>query len=210
MVLRQAPMAYFAVNLAVLVRITRKLKQKKSTAELEAEKARLGKEREGLESFKNLLFEKGTNLGTAIQKVFVKLMEASPDIITDVSEYEENIEDLLIKTSYGEAIVESKGVDRKSTSLRDLRQLDQYITDSEFDHGIPRKGILVGNPYRLDEPRNRDEAFPSNVKEFAEKREICLVTSYDLFKAFRQFLKDELSAGDIVRRMFDASGVCKF
>lgn len=105
------------------------------------------------------------------------------------------------------AVLEIKGK-MKSIDIDDVRQLEQWVTD-DLAKGEENKGILFGNPFREEQPGKRGEPFPPNVRGFAEKRHQCLVTTIQLFDAFKRVKSGEMKAEVIFDKLMETDGVCK-
>lgn len=105
------------------------------------------------------------------------------------------------------AVLEIKGR-MKSIALDDVRQLEQRVTD-ELAKGEDYKGILFGNPFREDPPEKRREPFPPNVRSFAKKRHQCIVTTVQLFEAFKRVKAGEMKAKAIFDKLMETDGVCE-
>ncbi len=92
------------------------------------------------------------------------------------------------------AVLEIKGKNgRKSIAVKDVRELEDWVSD-ELARGKDYKGILFGNPFREDRPEERKEPFPHNVYRFAEKKNQCIVTTAQLFEAFKRVKTGEMKA----------------
>lgn len=167
------------------------------------EAIKLKNELHDLVFFKDLLFQKGPSLGVAVKKTFERMG-------LDVSDYEKGKgdEDLILNTPQEKAIIEVKGVDRKSIALSDLRQLAHYVEDSIID-GNPTRGILVGNPYRLLKLEERDIPFPDNVVKFSKKRNLILITSTQLFQVLTDFIKGNIRKEDFLGKLLKSSPLFK-
>ena len=107
------------------------------------------------------------------------------------------------------AVLEIKGKrGRKSIATEDVRQLEQWVSE-ELAKGEDYKGILFGNPFREDPPEQRREPFPSDVRGFAEKRHQCIVTTVQLFEAFKRVKAGEMKAEAIFDKLMETDGVCE-
>ena len=107
------------------------------------------------------------------------------------------------------AVLEIKGKSgRKSIATKDVRELDQWVSDG-LVKGEDYKGILFGNPFRELPPENRKEPFPPDVREFAEKRQQCIVTTAQLFEAFKKAKAGKMKAEAIFDKLMETNGVCE-
>ena len=107
------------------------------------------------------------------------------------------------------AVLESKGKrGRKSIATEDVRQLEQWVSE-ELAKGEEYKGILFGNPFREPPPEKRGEPFPPDVRGFAEKRHQCIVTTVQLFEAFKRVKAGEMKPEEIFDKLMETDGVCE-
>jgi hypothetical protein len=107
------------------------------------------------------------------------------------------------------AVLEIKGKrGRKSIATEDVRELENWVSD-----GLAKredyKGILFGNPFREEQPENRREPFPPDVRRFAEKRHQCIVTTAQLFEAFKRVKTGKIKAEAIFDKLMETNGVCE-
>ncbi|MFQ6119387.1 MAG: hypothetical protein ACE5KE_05820 [Methanosarcinales archaeon] len=167
------------------------------------------KEKEAeLITYRELLYETGTALENIVKKVFITLgYEPKPPKFG---------EEFIIKFEDKIGIVECKGKE-KSISRRDFRQLWDYLTQYQLETSGEFKGILIGNAWRHKPLKERKTSktpiFPAGengVIDIAEKRDISLVSTIDLFRVFCKFLEKKIKAEDIMKKIFDAKGVVNF
>jgi hypothetical protein len=107
------------------------------------------------------------------------------------------------------AVLEIKGKEgRKSIATKDVRELEDWVSDG-LARGEDYKGILFGNPFREDRPEERKEPFPRDVIRFAEKKNQCIVTTVQLFEAFKMVKTGEMKAEAIFDKLMETDGVCE-
>ncbi|MGB5050401.1 MAG: hypothetical protein WBO46_15765 [Caldilineaceae bacterium] len=167
-------------------------------AEIESLKGEMLKKAE----LRDLLFESGTRLEELCARVLSDLgaLILPPQIAE---------EDFVLEFNGEQAIVEVKG-NTKSVSLSDMSQLGRYREEYALKYGKEIKGVLIANPWRLlpldERAGSANMAFPTNVKEYAEKRNISLIKTTELFDAFCKALSGEANPVDIVRRIQEGKG----
>ena len=128
-------------------------------------------------AFRQLLYETGVPLQNIIKKAFEFV--AIPVTKPMYSDADHSIE-------YGNIVflLEVKGK-KDAIDIKDLRQLASYI-DEWYGEKEPTnpdcKGILVGNPWREDNPKERNKApFTQKAVEHAKRRQVLLITTSFLF-----------------------------
>jgi hypothetical protein len=99
----------------------------------------------------------------------------------DVDDADEGRADLKIRWRDQVAVVEVKGVSG-SAGERDAAQLEKWAAEELEESGQVPKPILVINAFRDREDLNDriKEAFPKQMRPYAEARGQCLVTSLQL------------------------------
>jgi hypothetical protein len=155
-----------------------------------------------LTKFKKLLTENGYALEEIVWETLEELGATvkRPD--------EPNKEDGWFTDYKGrKAVLEIKGK-IKSIATKDVRELEDWVSDG-LEKGDDYKGILLGNHFRGDPPENRKEPFPPDVIRFAEKRQQCIVTTTQLFEAFKRVKAGEMKAEAIFDKLMETDGVCE-
>jgi|YelNatPaOPRAMG01_1025707.scaffolds.fasta_scaffold47196_4 hypothetical protein len=189
--------------------IQRKEKEKEAIVK-EIEK--LQNERDNLIKLRRLLWTKGTPLENAVRDAFILLGFPGIRKIR-----EENLEDWVIEfkhiKQYQYGVFEIKGVDER-TSLADLTQCNKWVEDYLLENK-KAKGIFVTNQYRLEDPsknQEKREHFEKNEMEYAEKREICILPTHEIFYAVIAKLNGdpEITRKYIEEKIANAKGLCKF
>lgn len=168
----------------------------------------LRKKEAELVSYRELLYETGIALEEIVRKIFTILgHEPKPPKFK---------EEFIIEFDNKVGIIECKG-NEKSIKRDDFRQILEHTKEYELEGRVDYKGILIGNGWRLLPVQDRNTSdtpiFPKGkdgVIEIAAKHGIALVSSVDLFNVFCKFLKKEVSAEDILRRIFSANGEASF
>jgi hypothetical protein len=113
----------------------------------------------------------------------------------------------LTDPSGRQGMLEVKG---RSGSLRlsDVRELDQWVRDGLVDEGWNSKGILIANLQCDEDPRTRKEFIPPNCASAAERVNISILTTAQLFQALVLDQKGELDRKVFWDRVFSAKGIC--
>jgi hypothetical protein len=157
-----------------------------------------------LTKFKKLLTENGDVLEEIVWETLEELgaIVKRPD--------EPNKEDGWFTDYKGrKAVLEIKGKNgRQSIATKDVRELGNWVLNG-LAKGEDYKGILFGNPFREESPEKRREPFPPDVSEFAEKSHQCIVTTAQLFEAFKRVKAGEMGAEAIFDKLMETNGVCK-
>ena len=105
------------------------------------------------------------------------------------------------------AVLEIKGK-MKSIATKDVRELEDWVSDG-LESGEEYKGILFGNHFRGETPEKRGEPFPPDVIRFAIKKNQCIVTTVQLFEAFKKVKAGEMKSEAIFDKLMETNGVCK-
>ena len=172
---------------------------------------KLQNNRENLLKIRRLLWTKGTPLENAVRDAFKFL--GFPEIR---KMREANLEDWVIDFKYVKryqyGVLEIKGADQR-TSLADLTQCNKWVEDYMLENK-KAKGIFVTNQYRLENPtknRQKREHFEKNEIEYAEKREICILPTHEIFNAVVAKLNKDpkITRKYIEEQIANSNGLCK-
>jgi hypothetical protein len=87
------------------------------------------------------------------------------------------------------------------------RELLHWMADAPLEH----KGILIGNPFRELDPKERppqnNKLFVKEAIDLAKKRELVLITSNDIFKLVCKKLRGEkIDINEILAKIFNSKG----
>jgi hypothetical protein len=96
----------------------------------------------------------------------------------------------------------------KSLALKDVRQLYDWVGDALFEEDLESKGILIANMYCGQQPELRDNPFPDNCINKAEKFNLCLMTTTQLFRALCSYQRNELNVAEFWDTIFNTNGRC--
>ena len=158
-----------------------------------------------LQKYKGLLYETGPTLQELVKLTFKNLgaeIESSP--VTD---------EFIVNIGGKKALIEVKG-NTKSITKADLGQLitdlGEYLKATEEDIG----GILIGNAWRLEPIEARDKhdkpIFSQAVVKIAENRNLGLLLTTELFRAYCEVLEKPDLQEDILKKIIEDNGVIKF
>lgn len=162
--------------------------------------------------YRRLLWTKGTPLEDAVKDAFIFL--GFPEIKRIRSK---NLEDWVFEfqtipeLEYG--VLEVKGANKR-TSLADLTQCNKWVEDYMLEHK-KAKGIFIPNQHRLEDIRTSEnirEHFEPNEKEYAKSRKICILPTYEIFKAVVEKTKnnnEQINRNKIESILASNNGLCK-
>jgi hypothetical protein len=161
--------------------------------EIGAELLRLGAERSELLNLRVLLYGYGKSvLEPVVRQVFGKLGLK----VLEPEEYKGEWDvDLTDEESGASAVGEVEGSEG-AINVDKLRQLLDYV-ESEENEGRSRKGILVGNGYRLKplDEAERGDQFTQMAVTRAARYGYCLLPTTELFAAVCAVLKSPVDEG---------------
>lgn len=118
--------------------------------------------------------------------------------------------DIIIEYGGRRAAIEVKGVSGTANKTH-VRQLVEWVMEAAGDDDEDEpKGILVINT-EWKKPLNErsNEPFPDNVKKFANKQELCLMTGWQLFVILDQVQQGKAVVEDIANKLFETIGPLK-
>ena len=124
--------------------------------------------------------------------------------------------DQVITSPEGNRLIgECEGKDSKMINVTKFRQLnDSLSADFERDDVDEKaKGVLFGNPFRLTDPKDREEWFTQKAISGAEREKVSLVKTSDLYVIVK-YIKDKKASdkfiNDCRKAIYEQSGVVKF
>jgi len=159
---------------------------------------------EDLKKRKLLFGGSGKPLEVEVKKVFDALG------FTDLTDAEAspNRDDLILKYHDKIAVVEIKGIFRKSAGERHAAQLEKWVMGYLADKEIKPKGILVVNAHGEVPLRDRSEVpFPPQMIPFSQAREHCLITGLQLLGLYLDCKDDDEKKARIIDLLFATNGV---
>jgi len=143
----------------------------------------------------------GDSLEVEVRRVFEELGFTVMEVLPDR-------DDLILQYNDRIAVVEIKGVLRKSAAERHAAQLEKWVSSYFSDKGIRPKGILVANPYcEVPLIDRKEDAFPSQMRPYSEAREHCLITGLQLLCLYLDCKEDEEKKARMIHLLFNTKGV---
>ncbi len=153
--------------------------------EIEKQKSEVERELNGLNEFKALLYEQGKLLEESAIRAFRILGFGAEKRKKDDMEH-----DIILTSPEGRAIVEVEGRDNDSIHIGKLDQLSRVVDEDFTLTGIYPEGILLGNHFRYVHPLKREAAFTDKVKIASGRKNLILLTTFELYKATNRVLKN--------------------
>ena len=93
-------------------------------------------------------------------------------------------------------VCEVKGRD-KSIKKMDISQLAGFKDQTENEKEVKVKGILIANPWRklpIEQRNTKDKPnFPNSIKKLVELKELCLITTAQIFAIYCHWKEDNKS-----------------
>lgn len=152
-------------------------------------------------SWRGLLYATGTQLTNVVFKALSKMG-------VDVQKPEvEGIHDLEIDLSDNTIGITEITGSKKPIDLDKVRQLFDWCTTFEQGHpAVKVKGILIGNPEREKDLKDRGVPFTSKAVEKAKMNKFCLMTTAHLYHHLGSFYKGKLTGEQLVDLIRRTSG----
>ena len=155
---------------------------------LQAEQHELEVELKEVGALRRLLYEQGGQLEEAVLDT-LKLFgfEAKPYQDAD-SEF-----DAVFTSAEGRFLGEAEGKDRRPIDINKLRQPTDNLEDDFARDQIEQyaKGVLFGNPHRLQPPDKRPNDFTAKCIASATRSKIALVRTADMFEPARYLSEND-------------------
>ena len=111
--------------------------------------------------------------------------------------------DIEFSCNKNEFVCEVKGRD-KSIKKKDIRQLADWKDQTESEKEVKIKGLLIANPWRelsLEERDTKDKPnFPESFNKLVELKELCLVTTAQIFAIYCKW-KENPNSINIIKIM---------
>jgi hypothetical protein len=175
---------------------------------LEAERTRIeaglesAQRRLELESrFRALLYERGEVLERVVR-------DALATLGAEVEVRPRDREDGRIRVPLQPVgIIEIKS-HKSAVSIRDIRQVQHWVSDAIADENLECKGILIANAF-VDTPLyERTRACEENAARVASRFEVAILTTSQLFFAIRQQQRGELDVEEFWSIVMGSNGLC--
>ena len=169
---------------------------------LNTQLASVQQEKAETEKYLKLLYEQGKfQLEPVVRDAFSLLgfsvKEAEPS-------------DGLLESDEGAALLEVEGKDDKPINIDKYRQLLDNVMDDEKQTQQPKKGILLGNSFRLKDPKERGEQFTQRAVDSGAGSHFCLMSTDTLFRLVCQVLEkpdDDQLKSEIRTRLLTTDGL---
>lgn len=160
---------------------------------------------------KGLLYETGKPLEDSVTEA-LKLLGYNAENYDDGTL---ELDQVITSPEGNRLIGECEGKDNKMINVTKFRQLsDSLSADFERDDVNEKaKGVLFGNPFRLTEPRDRNEWFTKKAIFGAEREKVSLVKTSDLYviaKHIKDKKADDKFISDCRKAIYEQSGIVKF
>lgn len=160
----------------------------KTISNLSDENERLNNSLLEATQLKDLLYEQGKPLEKAVINA-LKLLGFHAESYDDGTL---ELDQIIMGPEKIRCIGECEGKDTRDISIDKMRQLTDNLNEDFFRDEIEEKalGILFGNPERFKNPSERGLDFTKKCKNAAEREEVSLVKTADLFDAAKYVLEN--------------------
>lgn len=146
---------------------------------------------EGLQKFKELLYENGRALEESV-------LEAFRDMGFKVEGEVMSGRDGSIELEDARIVLEIYGT-TSGVTLEKCRELDDWVEKSIAENSDKDAyGLLIVNPMREDKPPEREDAIPPNVIDYMDRRNMRILQTVDLFRLLKGSRSGELTQADIL------------
>jgi hypothetical protein len=154
---------------------------------------------ETLNQKKQLLFVTGDKLVICINNIFQEMG------FTTINKQFEGREDIEISHDSFQGVVEIKGLKGYANNNCIRQLLDYHSTLKRSKPDI--KGIFIVNHFRLINPVERMEPYTTEAVRLGIDNNFCLMTTYDLFQIYQNFLKGKININKIEELLYKTNGV---
>ena len=198
------------IDLPTLHSVDQKITDKmKLLGNMNNELRSLQEERSKLTRLRQLLWTNGITLEEIVKDAFLQLgfLEIRRGRARDLEDW---VIDVSTNSEYQHCVFEAKG-SLKRTSLANLTQCNKWVDDYVLEKKKV-KGIFVPNQHRLEDPSDPSKVhFEPNELHYAETRDICILTSKEIFGAVSEKLKGNPSVTRefVEKKMLAAKGLCR-
>jgi len=122
--------------------------------------------------------------------------------------------DVVFESKEGRLIGEAEGKDNKAVNIDKLRQLEMNMHEDFAREDIEQmaKGALIGNAYRLSEPKERGDFFTTKCLTAASRSGTALISTVDLFYVAKYLSEkgDKTFSRKCRQAIIKTTGVIKF
>lgn len=183
------------------VQLDKKLKSvEKEIAQLRENRDALTHDLDASQLPKALLYAKGKLLETAIIDALETLGFVAESYADGESEF-----DALFTSPEGRFLGEAEGKDTEAINIKKMQQLERNVQEDFARDEVSEyaKGVLFGNPCRLDKPEDRTKTFTDKVLSAARRTKSALVLTQDLFPIVQYLRKQKNAAySKKIRKLF--------
>ena len=155
---------------------------------LQAEQRELEVELKEVGALRRLLYEQGQQLEESVLEA-LRLFGFNAEPYQDAdSEF-----DSIFTSAEGRFLGEAEGRDRRPIDISKLRQLTGNL-DEDFERDEVEdyaKGVLFGNPHRLQPPEQRPDDFTEKCYISAKRSKVALVRTADMFAPARYLSEND-------------------
>ncbi len=141
------------------------------------------------DSLKDLLFETGKPLEAAVIKALKLIGYQTENYDDGILE----LDQVIISPEGDRFIGECEGKDNKDIDITKFRQLQDALNEDLAREEVEEKAlaILFGNPQRLTMPNERTLDFTIKCKKAAEREQVALIKTSDLFMVARYLSEND-------------------
>ncbi|MFC7077773.1 hypothetical protein [Haloarcula halophila] len=163
---------------------------KQEIAELESSLKQANERLEDLKEYKLLLYGGDKELEDLVPKVF-------REFGFDVEGEQPHGRDGLVELDSQNIVLETTGTTGGAKKEK-ARQLDDWVEELVYDD--PERdytGLLVINPFRREDPEDRDEFLHNHVEQYMDQRGYKVLATETLFRILVDYRKNEVGQEDI-------------
>ena len=164
---------------------------------LEEEIRRYISKQEELTDLRKLLYEKGKQLEVITRKAFEKL-----GFTVSVFNEGDMEHDIILESEESRIIGEIEGKDKDMLHIEKLDQLSRVIDEDFKNNQEMANGILIGNAFRHKDPQERKNIFSDKVRVSAERKNIALLSTVELFYAVKNILSSSDSDNEELKKKY--------
>lgn len=181
--------------------LSEKINIEEKIKKLQEKKEKLDLELSEKFKYKKLIYASGEELENIVKKIFEELGFEMLKLRSN------NRSDINLKYKDKYFVCEVKGLS-KSAAERNANQLQKWETEFFEDFEIHPKQILIVNGFRNVSLQDRNEdVFPTQMLEYATKKEQCLLTTIQLLCIYLHWLEDHSILDEILEEIYNTNGV---
>lgn len=155
-----------------------------------------------VQSYKLLLTSSGKTLENIVKRTL-------QEIGFSLCETEENRSDIIAKYNDIDIVAEIKGL-TKSAGEKNSAQLEKWASEFMENNGREPKSLLIVNGYyELPLEERKEDVFPNQMLKYANKKEQCLLTTYQLLKLFIDIKEQPENSNSLIMELLQTIGIYK-